>query len=257
MTSPIEPRTASLYHASRAAALEPWLAAGIVAAALATYLVLPMLVPRAIAVPVAQAALLVVPVTAALVLGLERPRSVLGVRGARVRWLVAGVALGATLWYVNLRLVALLPMPAREVKTLESLVEAPPLAVALALFALVPAVCEEVLFRGVLARALGRTLPLAGAAALSALVFAAYHLSIVQALPTLTFGFGLAVIAIRADSIAPTIAAHALNNSIAILLSRDALPGVTAWLMAHPTLAFAGCALTSALAIAAAARGPA
>lgn len=257
MTSPIEPRTASLYHAPRTAAVEPWLAAGIVAAALATYLVIPFVAPRTAALPIAQAALLVIPVSAIAMLRLERPWAALGLRGSRARWIAAGVALGATLWYVNMQLVALLPVPAREVRTLEALVEAPPLLGAIALFALVPAVCEEVMFRGVLARALGRQMPIGIAAALSALVFAAYHLSIVQALPTLTFGFGLAVIAIRADSVVPTIVAHAINNTIAIVLSRDALPGATAWLIGHPTLAFAGCVLISALAIAAAARGPA
>lgn len=253
MTSPIEPRTASLYHAARA--LEPWLAAGIVAAAFATYLVVAVLVPRDAAFAVAQAALVAVPV--GFVLATRAPLvASLGLRGARPRWLAAAVAIGATLWYVNMRLVALLPVPAQEVRALEQLVEQPSLGAAIVLFALVPAVCEELLFRGVLARALAGRLPLAGAAALSALVFAGYHLSIVQALPTLTFGAALGVLAIRADSVLPAIVAHALNNTIAIAMSRGALPELAGWLAAHPSLALAGCATTSALGLAAAARGP-
>jgi sodium transport system permease protein len=240
-----------LYHG----ALEPWLAAGIVAAALATYLIVPALVPRGAALVVAQAALVVVPV--GFLAAARAPlRAALGLRGARLRWLAAAVAIGATLWYVNMRLVALLPVPARDVRALEQLVDQPPLGQAIALFALVPAICEEVLFRGVLARALGRHQPLALAAALSAIVFAAYHLSVVQALPTLTFGAALAVLAIRADSVLPAIVAHALNNAIAIAMSRGALPELAGWLAAHPSLALAGCATTSALGLAAAARGP-
>ena len=255
MTSPIEPRTASLYHASRGSAVAPSAAAAILMAAIATYLVVPAVVPAELAMLVAQAALVAVPLAAVLLGQLGRPLAALGLRGARPRYFAAAIAIGATTWYVNLWLVSLLPLPDAQVQALQALVDRPSLGVALALFALVPAACEEILFRGVLARALGRHLPLAGAAAISALVFAAYHLSIIQALPTLTFGFVLAIVAIRADSILPTFVAHALNNTLAVLMSRDELPGLAAWLMRHPVLSFGVCATTCALGVTVAARG--
>jgi sodium transport system permease protein len=246
-----------LYHASRATAVEPVVAVAIVLAALATYLIVPILVPAERALIAAQAAIAVVPIAAVLAVHRARPLAALGLRGASPRLFAAAILIGATAWYVNVRIVALLPLPDGEARVLEKLVDRPSLGWALAMFALVPAVCEEILFRGVLARALGRHLRLVAAAAISAVVFAAYHHSLVQGLPTLTLGFMLAVIAIRADSAAPTIVAHAINNAMAIAMSRDELPGIAGWLGHHPTLALAGCAGATATGIAIAARGPA
>jgi membrane protease YdiL (CAAX protease family) len=255
MTSPIEPRTASLYHASRGSVLEPTIAAAIVMAAMASYLVVPQLVPSPLALIAAQTALSVIPVAAAFALHPVRPLAALGLRGARPRYFVAAIAVGATAWYANMRLVALLPLPEPPARALQILVERPSLLGALASFALVPAVCEELVFRGVLARSLGHRLRLGAAAAISAAVFSAYHLSVVQAVPTFTLGCLLAAIAIRADSVAPTMLAHAINNALALTIARGELPGIAGWLERNPTAALIGCAATAAGGIAIAVRG--
>lgn len=257
MTSPIEPRTASLYHASRAPAVEPLIAAAIVMAAMATYLAVPLVVPADLVLLAAQAALAVIPIAIVFAVHPGRPLAALGLFGARPRYLAAAVAIGATAWYVNIVIVSQLPLPERQARMLEELIDRPPLAESIAMFALVPALCEEILFRGVLARSLGRRLPIAAAAALSAVVFAAYHLSVVQALPTLLLGFLLALIAIRADSIAPAMIAHAINNALAIAMSRGELPALASWFAEHPAIALAGCAGTTAVAVAVVLRGPA
>jgi membrane protease YdiL (CAAX protease family) len=257
MTSPIEPRTASLYHAPGATAVEPVVAVAIALAAMATYLVIPLVVPVALALIVAQATLALVPLAAVIALREARPLAALGLAGARPRYVVAAILIGATAWYVNTRLVALLPLPEEPVRKLEALVDRPSFGWALASFAVLPAVCEEIVFRGVLARGLGRALRGISAAAISAVVFAAYHHSVVQGLPTLTLGFVLAVLAIRADSVAPTIVAHALNNAMAITMARGELPPVAAWFDRSPTLALAACAGATAAGLAIASRGPA
>jgi sodium transport system permease protein len=228
----------------------------IVAAALATYLIIPSLVPRELWWIAAQAALVVVPVFAVVAARLTRPLSALGLRGARPRFFLAAIAIGATAWYVNAWIDSLLPLPEQQTRELEDLVHRPSLGTALVMFALVPALCEEILFRGVLARALGRRGSIVAAAAISGAVFAAYHLSLVQALPTMTLGFVLAVIAIRADSVLPTMVAHAVNNALAIALSRDELPAVGDWFGHHPVLALAGCIAATASGIVIALRGP-
>lgn len=256
MTSPIEPRTASLYHASRAPVVEPQIAAAIALAALATYLAVAGLVPRQLALPAAQAALAVVPIAAVLVLHPGRALAALGLRRARPRPVLAALAIGATAWYINVRIVSLLPVPEREVDVLESLVGRASLLHALVTFALIPALCEELLFRGVLARSLGRRLPLAAAVAISAVVFSAYHLSVVQALPTLLLGAALAALAIRADSVLPAMLAHATNNAIAISISRGELAVVAGWLDRNATLALIGCAAVTAGGVAVALRDP-
>jgi membrane protease YdiL (CAAX protease family) len=230
-------------------------AVAIVLAAMATYLIAPIVVPEELALIAAQAAIAVVPLAFVFALHRSRPLAALGLRGARPHYLVAAALIGATAWYVNAWLVSLLPLPERGARMLEELVERPSLVRALATFALVPAVCEEILFRGVLARSLALSLRLVPAAVISAVVFAAYHHSLIQGLPTLTLGLLLAVIAIRADSVLPTIVAHALNNAVAIAMSRGELPRVAGWFGDHPTLALAGCAGATALGAAIAGRG--
>ncbi|HEY0195619.1 MAG TPA: type II CAAX endopeptidase family protein [Kofleriaceae bacterium] len=257
MTSPIEPRTASLYHASRDAAVPATAGGAITVAAIAAYLLLPALVPAGGAFLVAQAALLAVPVGWLVATRRPRPFAALGLRGARPRYFFAGAAVGATAWYVSAVIVARLPLPDEHARVLEALVEHPPLARALLGFAVVPAVCEEVLFRGVLARSLATSTGVLVAAALSGAIFSLYHVSIVQALPTLVLGVVLAVIAIRAGSVAPTILAHVLNNAIVILLSRHAWPALNAWIALHPVACLVGCVIATAIGLVVAARGAA
>jgi membrane protease YdiL (CAAX protease family) len=239
-----------LYHASRGSAVEPWIAGAIVTATMASYLCVPLLVPPELALIAAQAVLAVVPVIGVAIARPARPLAALGLRGARLGTFVAAVLIGATAWYVNIRLASLLPLPRRQTRLLEELVERPSLAHALAAYALVPALCEEILFRGVLARALAHRFTLGAAAALSALAFSAYHLSVAQALPTLTLGFLLGLLAIRADSVAPAIAAHAINNALAIAMSRRELPAIAGAFDRHPTLALVGCAVATTAGIA-------
>lgn len=260
MTSPIEPRTASLYHASRAPAVEPTVAVGIVLAAIGSYLVAAAVVPARLWFVAAQVAMAVVAGAAVGIVHRPRPLAALGLRGARLRFFVAGIAVGATAWYLNAALVnwlfAKLGLPREQAVHLQELVDRPPLWQALAMFAVLAPVCEEIVFRGVLARSIGRRTSLFAAAAISAAVFSAYHLSLVQAVPTLTLGLVLAVIAVRADSIAPAIVAHALNNALVIAVSRGALPELAGWLGRHPVAALAGCAVATAGGVVIAARGP-
>jgi len=260
MTSPIEPRTASLYHASRAPAVEPRAAAGIVLAAIGSYLLAAAVVPARLWFVAAQLALAVVAGAGVVIVHRPRPLAALGLRGARLRFFVAAIAIGATAWYLNATLVdwvfTRLALPREQAVHLQELVDRPPLWHALAMFAVLPAVCEEIVFRGVLARSIARRRSLIAAAAISGAVFSAYHLSLVQGLPTLTLGLMLAVIAVRADSVAPAMVAHALNNALAIAVSRGALPELTGWLGRHPVAGLAGCAVATAGGIAIAARGP-
>jgi sodium transport system permease protein len=250
-----------LYHASRAPAVEPGAAVGIVLAATASYLVAAALAPASVGFVVAQLALAGVAGAAVVVVHRARPRAALGLRGARLRFFVAAIAVGVTAWHLSFRLTdwlfARLAVTREQVARLQELVDQPPLWQALGMYAVLPAVCEEIVFRGVLARSLGRRTSLIAAAAISAVVFSAYHLSLVQALPTLMLGLLLAVIAIRADSVAPAMVAHALNNALVIAVSRGALPELAGWLDRHPVAGLAGCAAATAGGVVIAARGPA
>ncbi len=247
MTSPTEPRTLRLYHGG--VAFEPVLASALVAMSVATFYLLGGLVPAAFAIVVGQAALVAWPLIAAFVFKLDQ--RVLGVRLPRLRFAIAAVLIGLTAWYLNMRLVMWLQPPTDELRRLEHLVDTAPLAEALLMLAILPPLCEELLFRGVLARSLATRLPIWVAVGLSAALFSAYHLSLVQAPATFTLGVAFAILAIRADSAVPSMIAHALNNAIAVLVSRDELSGVAQWLGAHPdaSLAICGTATTAGMAI--------
>jgi uncharacterized protein len=77
---------------------------------------------------------------------------------------------------------------------------------------------EELLFRGVLYQALRRSMPVGSAAVLSALIFAAMHLSVVLFVPLTLMGIVLAIVFERSGSIIPTILIHACNNGIILLI---------------------------------------
>ncbi|MFO0572837.1 MAG: CPBP family intramembrane glutamic endopeptidase [Polyangia bacterium] len=131
-----------------------------------------------------------------------------------------------------------LPVPPEERAALLSLLRPPeglrPLALDLVCFALVPAVCEEVLFRGAIltglrgyARAAEPGEPGRGrrsralAVLLCALLFGAFHRSMAKLLPTSALGLGFGVAAVYSGSLWPAIAMHAVNNALVVLLVRS------------------------------------
>lgn len=93
--------------------------------------------------------------------------------------------------------------------------------------ALVPAICEEILFRGYIFRAFQRSWGILLAIILSGLVFGMFHLQVPNLLPLATLGILLATMTWLSRSIWPAIVAHFVNNGGAVLLAT-----------AYPDLAF-------------------
>lgn len=252
MTSPTKPRTPALYHAGDGApaSLGPPAAIAITAGAVGTFYLLAGLLPRELALVVGQLAQGSVALGAAWLFAAAGPRGAAHTLGlVRPRWIhvVAALLLGVSCWYIDLRIVDLLPgldTDGGDAHALTDLVRDPSLAASLVTLALVPALCEELVFRGVLARGLTPSLPPVAAAAIAAVLFSAYHLSPLQAVPAFLLGLVLGVLALRARSIVPAMLAHALNNTFVIAVSRDDSPGGAAsWLDGHPWGALAGAVL--------------
>lgn len=232
MTSPTEPRTTSLY------AFDPAYASGLAAMSVASFYLLASVIPRGAALVACQLVLVAIPVAATFATG--KPLAAIGLRLPRARYVVGAILIGLTAWYLNMRVVMWLEPPAQEVRQLQLLVDETPLWQTVLLLAILPPICEEILFRGTLARGLATRLPGWLAVSLAAMLFSAYHLSLVQAVPTLTLGLALGLFALRADSVVPAIAAHMLNNGMAILVSRDL--DIARWFATHPTPALVACA---------------
>jgi len=83
--------------------------------------------------------------------------------------------------------------------------------------ALVPAVAEEFLFRGMVQRSLERGLGARRGIILTALIFALYHLNPFSLVPLMSLGLYLGFLAYRAGSLWVSVAAHFYNNGVACI----------------------------------------
>lgn len=95
-----------------------------------------------------------------------------------------------------------------------------PLWIVLAVFALAPAICEEVAFRGFILSGFERTRQKRVAIALSALAFGLMHMIPQQVFNASLLGLVLGLIAVRGRSLLPCIAFHFVYNSLAVLHGR-------------------------------------
>lgn len=152
-----------------------------------------------------------------------RPFGVLGLVAPTWRALAGSVLVAISYWYVSA--VVLVPWvehlvtEAEAEQLLEHLAGPSPLALKLLALAVVPALCEELLFRGALARGLRAPLGLLGAAVVSAALFALVHGSLARLPITFALGLVLGVTTLRVGSVVPAVVIHAGNNAAAILLS--------------------------------------
>lgn len=91
------------------------------------------------------------------------------------------------------------------------------LLVFLIVFALLPAVVEEVFFRGLILKSLKNS-GLLLSSIFCALFFALYHTSFVQLVYQFIYGIGLCVIARLSKSTIPCMISHFFNNAVVLLL---------------------------------------
>ncbi|TAL70434.1 MAG: CPBP family intramembrane metalloprotease [Bacteroidetes bacterium] len=89
---------------------------------------------------------------------------------------------------------------------------------ALAIGAIIPALSEETLFRGMYQRSLEEDLKPSFAILISGLVFALVHLNPINIIPLLTIGLYLGVVAYGTKSLIIPIILHFLNNAVAVLV---------------------------------------
>jgi sodium transport system permease protein len=89
----------------------------------------------------------------------------------------------------------------------------------LLLVALTPAICEEVLFRGVILRGLATRVAPSAAIVITGVLFGIFHLDVWRLLPTTLLGILLSWLAYESRSLVPSMVAHFLNNGILVTLS--------------------------------------
>lgn len=79
-------------------------------------------------------------------------------------------------------------------------------------------VFEELVMRGLVVQRAKRTFGLWGCAVISALLFSAYHMNLIQAAYVLPMGFFLGIVAYVYDSLIPCIICHSLYNLISMVV---------------------------------------
>jgi len=104
------------------------------------------------------------------------------------------------------------------------------LLTAVLVFAVLPGVCEEILFRGFVLRGLASRLSPPAAILWTAVLFGAFHFDLYRFLPTTVLGILLGALVWLTGSLWPAMLLHAANNTIAVLANNvDALKNIP-WL---------------------------
>lgn len=139
--------------------------------------------------------------------------------------LLAAAGIGCSLWVWNSMWIAPVGEDWASPEQMEALVEVfavhkRHIILNLLVFALVPAVCEELLHRGVIAPALARRLGFVPGLVLSSLLFGLFHLNLARLLPTTVLGLATGYVRLRSGSLAPAILLHFLYNTCLLVASR-------------------------------------
>ncbi|MGJ5817303.1 ABC transporter permease subunit/CPBP intramembrane protease [Paludibaculum fermentans] len=137
----------------------------------------------------------------------------------------ACILIGLSAWTVaGGLLVRLLPPPESLQKAMERLLllddKPAPLWQALVLVGLIPALCEEALFRGLILSGF-RRLGMWPAILATSLLFGLAHASIYRLLPTFALGVAFGYAVWKTRSLAAGIICHALNNGLMAVLARS------------------------------------
>lgn len=103
------------------------------------------------------------------------------------------------------------------VKLLVSSSSIPELLWVILIVAVIPAVSEEVLFRGLIQRTLEKSIRPLWSAVLTGVIFGVFHINPFSFLPLVLIGIYLGFVALRADSILVPILAHFFNNLMACI----------------------------------------
>ncbi|MFZ5827569.1 MAG: CPBP family intramembrane glutamic endopeptidase [Bacillota bacterium] len=149
-------------------------------------------------------------------------KSFLRLRMLSFKGFAKAVFLGGLSWITAQTMGAALVLILRELggemfQPYEILLNAPAWLALLA-GALVPALAEELSFRGYVLGAL-RPLGPTAAVALTGILFGALHLSLIRLLPLALLGVVWSMVAQRSGSILPAMIAHLMNNGIALGLT--------------------------------------
>jgi sodium transport system permease protein len=142
-----------------------------------------------------------------------KPLSILGS-------LLIGIAAFVAAMIVGALLTPIFPESADGLTQLDEMLTGVPTALLIGVVALMPAIGEELLFRGFVMGTLKNKCRPAAAIGVTTLIFAAYHMSLLKMFTIGIIGFGLAFVAYKTGSIAASMCVHFMNNLLSVLISK-------------------------------------
>ena len=150
-------------------------------------------------------------------------RRTYGFAGTKVTGFIGAAFLVTGFFPLNIVLASglmkLFPTSTEYVETAFSGIMGDNVFAALFVIALAPAVCEEMLFRGLILHALKARYRVVSAIVITAALFGAYHMSLVKFIPTGLLGLLLCYVVWRTGSIYPAMLMHFLNNAYSVVMT--------------------------------------
>ena len=145
--------------------------------------------------------------------------------------LLAALLFGCSVWVFAYE-IEILTLTDERIEHLSKLFEAMktdlgkiPLSIKLTCLALVPAICEELTFRGFLLSSLANRISALAAVVVTSVLFGMFHvfvgntLMFERFLPTTCMGFLLGIVCVRTGSVLPGMLLHVVHNGLLITLS--------------------------------------
>tara|TARA_Y100000589_G_C27077413_1_gene598102 strand:- start:322 stop:1131 length:810 start_codon:yes stop_codon:yes gene_type:complete len=158
---------------------------------------------------------------------------------AAPRYWLSGLLLGLSMWVVGHEIFVIqeyiLPIPEALIQQqapMEALMKNQPLWWLLLVVAVVPAVVEEMCFRGMLLNSLRANSRRYIGLLVTAAAFAMFHFLVYRLALTFVLGLFLAYLCWQSRSIWPGVLAHFMNNGFAVL--RAQYPNVVEWIGIDP-----------------------
>jgi sodium transport system permease protein len=145
-------------------------------------------------------------------------KETLSFRKPSARYVIAAIALGFATVVISMLILTVqtkfLPYSEDYAKQMQLMVMPPgrPLWQIILVAALMPAICEEIFFRGMLQGILRKSLPKQKLIIVIGILFGVFHLSMFRFLPTGLLGILLAYLTLASGSIFPSMCLHFMHN---------------------------------------------
>lgn len=120
---------------------------------------------------------------------------------------------------ISYALITLFPQSADNVVTTFSSIMDGNIVSVFLVIAVTPAVCEEMLFRGLIYNSMKARYRVPAALGIVAVLFGIYHMSLVKFVPTGLLGLVLCYVAYKTGSIYPSMMMHFINNALSVVVS--------------------------------------